>query len=70
MVKILGLGHSDTVWPLGTLKSMPFRRQRPLWGPGVLDMKAGLGLFHLCSSGAARIRLSGPAASGVAGGFG
>jgi len=43
---ILALGHSDTVWPLGTLKSMPFRRARGrLWGPGVLDMKAGIAFF-------------------------
>ncbi len=44
--QILGLGHSDTVWPLGTLRSMPFRRSKGrLWGPGVLDMKAGLAFF-------------------------
>jgi glutamate carboxypeptidase len=44
--QILALGHSDTVWPLGTLKTMPFRESRGrLWGPGVLDMKAGLVLF-------------------------
>jgi glutamate carboxypeptidase len=44
--QILGLGHSDTVWPLGTLKSMPWRRDKKrLWGPGVLDMKAGLAFF-------------------------
>jgi len=43
---ILALGHSDTVWPLGTLRSMKFRRRDGrLWGPGVLDMKAGLALF-------------------------
>ncbi len=36
------LGHLDTVWPLGTLKSMPFRVSAGrLFGPGVLDMKAG-----------------------------
>jgi len=41
--QILTLGHSDTVWPLGTLRSMPFRQAKGrLWGPGVLDMKAGL----------------------------
>src|SRR5438477_11701566 len=41
--QILALGHSDTVWPLGTLRSMPFRQARGrLWGPGVFDMKAGL----------------------------
>jgi glutamate carboxypeptidase len=37
------LGHLDTVWPLGTLKQMPFRvREGRGWGPGVLDMKAGV----------------------------
>jgi glutamate carboxypeptidase len=37
------LGHLDTVWPLGTLKKMPFRlRAGRAWGPGVLDMKAGV----------------------------
>ncbi|HUQ93069.1 MAG TPA: M20 family metallopeptidase [Bryobacteraceae bacterium] len=41
--QILALGHSDTVWPLGTLKSMPFRQEKGrLWGPGVLDMKSGV----------------------------
>ena len=44
--RILALGHSDTVWPLGTLKTMPFRQARArLWGPAVLDMKAGLAFF-------------------------
>ncbi len=44
--QILALGHSDTVWPLGTLRTMPFRRSRGrLWGPGVFDMKSGLALF-------------------------
>jgi len=41
--QVLTLGHSDTVWALGTLKSMPFRESDGrLWGPGVLDMKSGL----------------------------
>jgi glutamate carboxypeptidase len=44
--QILALGHSDTVWSLGTLRTMPFREQKGrLWGPGVLDMKAGLAFF-------------------------
>jgi glutamate carboxypeptidase len=44
--QILVLGHSDTVWPLGTLKTMPFRQAKGrLWGPGVLDMKSGLVFF-------------------------
>ena len=42
----LGIGHSDTVWPTGTLKSMPYREgEGRLWGPGVLDMKSGLAFF-------------------------
>ena len=41
--RILALGHSDTVWPLGTLATMPFRQaEGRLWGPGVLDMKSGI----------------------------
>src|SRR5947209_19724388 len=41
--QVLLLGHSDTVWPLGTLSAMPFRQgQERLWGPGVLDMKSGI----------------------------
>jgi glutamate carboxypeptidase len=44
--QLLALGHADTVWPLGTLRDMPFRRARGrLWGPGVLDMKGGLAFF-------------------------
>lgn len=44
--QILALGHSDTVWPMGTLRSMPFRQAAGrLWGPGVLDMKSGIAFF-------------------------
>src|SRR5262249_10349634 len=44
--RILGLGHSDTVWPMGTLQSMPFReRAGRISGPGILDMKAGVAFF-------------------------
>jgi len=44
--RILALGHSDTVWPMGTLASMPFRESDGrLWGPGVLDMKSGIVFF-------------------------
>ena len=42
---LLLLGHLDTVWPLGTLKSMPLREaESRLWGPGTLDMKAGVAM--------------------------
>jgi glutamate carboxypeptidase len=44
--QILALGHSDTVWPLGTLRTMPYRQAKGrLWGPGVFDMKGGLAIF-------------------------
>jgi len=40
---ILLLGHLDTVWPLGTLKTMSWRKKAGrIYGPGVLDMKAGV----------------------------
>ena len=39
------LGHLDTVWPLGTLAKMPYRSaDGRVWGPGVLDMKAGVAM--------------------------
>ena len=41
--QILILGHLDTVYPLGTLKKMPFRvANGRAWGPGTFDMKGGL----------------------------
>jgi glutamate carboxypeptidase len=37
------LGHLDTVWPVGTLATMPVRIEEGLlYGPGVFDMKGGL----------------------------
>jgi glutamate carboxypeptidase len=45
----LVLGHCDTVWPVGTLETMPARTNEDgtFAGPGSYDMKAGLvqGLF-------------------------
>jgi len=42
---ILILGHLDTVWPTGTLETMPCRiRNGRLWGPGTLDMKSGVAM--------------------------
>ena len=42
---LLLLGHTDTVYPIGTISKMPCRtNQRRLFGPGVLDMKSGIAL--------------------------
>ncbi len=39
------LCHYDTVWPLGTLATMPFKQEGDyLYGPGILDMKGGIAL--------------------------
>ena len=41
--RVLLLGHLDTVWPMGTLAKMPWREaEGKLFGPGVVDMKAGV----------------------------
>ncbi len=43
---VLLLGHYDTVYPLGTLSNMPCKVDGgKLHGPGVLDMKSGIGLM-------------------------
>ncbi len=44
------MGHTDTVWPVGTLDAMPVRVENGhVRGPGTFDMKAGLvqGIFAL-----------------------
>jgi glutamate carboxypeptidase len=48
--QILLLGHFDTVWPVGQLATMPLKRDGGrLYGPGVFDMKAGIGLASLAT---------------------
>jgi glutamate carboxypeptidase len=40
---VLLLGHLDTVYPVGTLATMPCRvASGRLWGPGSFDMKSGI----------------------------
>ncbi len=40
---IMLLGHTDTVWPLGTLAARPLRAEGDrFYGPGTYDMKGGL----------------------------
>jgi glutamate carboxypeptidase len=48
--QILILGHFDTVWPKGTINTMPFKMENgKAAGPGTFDMKGGIiqGLFAL-----------------------
>jgi glutamate carboxypeptidase len=60
--QVLVLGHSDTVWPMGTLRSMPFREAGGrLWGPGVLDMKAGIAFFLFAAQGLIELGIETPA---------
>ncbi|WP_214320278.1 M20 family metallopeptidase [Nonomuraea sediminis] len=41
--RVLLLGHHDTVWPMGSLKTHPWSVQDGVArGPGVFDMKAGI----------------------------
>jgi glutamate carboxypeptidase len=46
--RVLLLGHLDTVWDVGQLGRMPLREENGrLYGPGVFDMKAGIGVAML-----------------------
>jgi glutamate carboxypeptidase len=48
--QVLLLGHFDTVWPDGQLAHMPLTRSNGrLHGPGVFDMKAGIGIAMLAA---------------------
>ena len=41
--RVMLLAHLDTVWPMGTLAKMPWREAGgKIYGPGILDMKAGV----------------------------
>ncbi len=61
--RTLVLGHLDTVWPVGTLKSMPCRTApdaagKPrFWGPGTLDMKVGVSMAFTALEMLAEARL-------------
>lgn len=57
---VMLLGHHDTVWETGTLRAMPWRRDKVrIHGPGVLDMKAGIAQM-ICALRALREAGDGP----------
>jgi glutamate carboxypeptidase len=56
--RVLLLGHFDTVWPVGQLHRMPLREEGGrLYGPGVFDMKAGIGVAMLAVRALREMRL-------------
>jgi glutamate carboxypeptidase len=63
--QILVLGHLDTVYALGTLRTMPFRLSRGrAFGPGTFDMKGGLVIALFAAEALRQARLQ-PARSVV-----
>lgn len=51
--KQLMVGHSDTVWPVGTLQKMPWivdEDEGVTRGPGVYDMKSGIVMMQMALS--------------------
>lgn len=56
--QILVLGHLDTVYGLGTLRTMPFRLSHGrAFGPGAFDMKGGLVIALFAAEALRRARL-------------
>lgn len=54
-IRLLLLGHYDTVWPVGTLERTPFEvSSGVMTGPGCFDMKAGIVMAMHAVAGVAR----------------
>jgi len=59
--RILLLCHMDTVFPLGTIQKTPFREEGDkIFGPGTLDMKAGIVIALAAIEGAQKLGLNRP----------
>lgn len=62
-IKTLMLCHFDTVWPVGTLQQMPIKQEGDIFfGPGTMDMKAGImtSLFAVKLAKQEKLSLKGP----------
>ena len=59
--RVLVLGHHDTVWPLGSLATHPFKVDGGvLRGPGCFDMKSGIVMaMHAIAAGGPRLGVQG-----------
>jgi len=59
--RVLLLGHFDTVWTVGQLGRMPIREENGrLYGPGVFDMKAGIGVAMVAVRALKELQLPDP----------
>jgi glutamate carboxypeptidase len=60
--QVLLLGHFDTVWPVGSLETMPVREvDGRLHGPGIFDMKSGIAISMLAMRALNELGLTGRA---------
>jgi glutamate carboxypeptidase len=56
--QLMVLGHMDTVYPFGTLATMPFRISGGrAWGPGTFDMKSGIVLALFAADALRALRI-------------
>lgn len=56
--KILLVGHYDTVFPEGSLETMPFyRKGNKAYGPGIFDMKGGIIEFYMALKALSHLNL-------------
>jgi glutamate carboxypeptidase len=59
--QVFVLGHTDTVWPMGTLRTIPFRIEGKIArGLGILDMKASLAAFYFALKAIRDLKLETP----------
>jgi glutamate carboxypeptidase len=59
--QVFVLGHTDTVWPRGTLKTLPFKIEgNRARGPGIFDMKASIAAFYFALRAIRDLKLETP----------
>jgi glutamate carboxypeptidase len=59
--QVFVLGHTDTVWPNGTLERLPYKIEgNRARGPGIFDMKASIAVFYFALKAIRDLRLETP----------